>query len=81
MAEKEYRCHRWPSLSLGSGAQIKFVDGVYKTADESEQALIEGLDYYGPLVWHEPEEQKAVVEETEPVASFDTPSRQKWKVK
>lgn len=81
MASKEYRCHRWPSLSVGTFNDIKFVDGVFRTEDESQQKLIEGLSYYGPVVWHEPDPPKDVVEHVEPKASLEPPIRQKWTIK
>lgn len=53
MAKKRYCSRRWPSLRVGDS--IVFENGSYTTENEAEQALIEGLTYFGPLVWHEPE--------------------------
>ncbi len=82
MALKEYRTLRWPNL--GVGGAIKFTDGCYRTEDEGEQALIESLPYFGPLVWEEKNPPEAV-EFTEPPTTAETESSSKrggkWRVK
>jgi len=83
MALKEYRCFRWPELRVGSS--IKFTDGAYRTEDEGEQALIESLSYYGPLVWEEKDPPTDVVPLEESPATVNstttTQARGKWRVK
>lgn len=51
---KRYMCYRWPQLTVGPSAEVKFSDGYFTAETEEQEKLVEGLTYFGPLVWEEP---------------------------
>lgn len=62
MQTKTYQCLRWPRLRLG---KVAFLDGIYSTADEDVQAMIEAHDAFGVHI-HSTTEEVAAEPEAEP---------------
>lgn len=57
MPKKTYLCEQWPFLSV---QHLQFQDGRFTTDNPADQAIIEGLDYYGVQVTlEEPERPPA----------------------